>query len=758
MPEAQHDLELCGCTPEPLMAYLKALGVLRLVSEQADPEARGGWWNDTFWLRSTYDRDRLTNFFLMKYQPTPIVAPWAGGSGFFKKDNKKAVEALQESKTARVEAYRTVIQRVQSIIDAEKVGDKPRDAEKVRLIRRYRRELPDELVAWIDAAMVLETEGQRYAPILGTGGNDGRLDFTQNFMQRIVTLGFHSDSPPDADSATWLDTALFMSPSQLGSASVGQFAPGRAGGPNATQGMEGAASDNPWDFVFMLEGALLLGGTASKRLNTTDAGRAAFPFTVRTVAAGFDSSASKDESESRGELWLPVWTDPATIAELRQLFGEGRADVSGRPVRDGIDFARAVATLGVDRGIVEFSRLAFLKRSGKAYLATSLGRFVVREQREADLLHQIDQWLDRFRSACSADAPPRFGRALRAIDSAIFDFCRYGGKPLFQKILIALGRAERELALTPGRIGQSKRPSRPLAGLSADWIEAADDGSAEFAVARSLAFIQDQESKVGLLRANLEPVTIWYDSNERKQNAKWAEKDLAVVWIAADLPTNLANVLQRRMMDAGRAGCERLPLVSRFTTSLSTIAAFLAGDVDDERVERLIWGLMLVDPRRPDDQTATPYRGSTGTPMPPLPREYALLKLLFLPRPLAVQRQGESWRWRLAKPDEPGIAIRPEPRILPLIRAGRVGEACRIAAQRLRVSGLSPMPGSMPTGMMRDDNWAERTIDRRSALRLAAALLIPIPSMSINRLVRLVSRDQSAAVETLALAAEGVTE
>ncbi len=34
------------------MAYLKALGILRLVGEQKDPNARGWWENDVFWLRS----------------------------------------------------------------------------------------------------------------------------------------------------------------------------------------------------------------------------------------------------------------------------------------------------------------------------------------------------------------------------------------------------------------------------------------------------------------------------------------------------------------------------------------------------------------------------------------------------------------------------------------------------------------------------------------------------------------------------------
>ena len=38
-----YETVLKGCTPEPLMNYLKALGILRLVAEQRDPNAQGCW-------------------------------------------------------------------------------------------------------------------------------------------------------------------------------------------------------------------------------------------------------------------------------------------------------------------------------------------------------------------------------------------------------------------------------------------------------------------------------------------------------------------------------------------------------------------------------------------------------------------------------------------------------------------------------------------------------------------------------------------
>lgn len=753
---SRFDLELSGCTPEPLMAYLKALGILRLVGEQKDPDARGWWKNDVFWLRSTLDRDALVKFFLQEYKPTPIVAPWAGGSGFFKNDNKEAVTALLGSSSARATLYKTVIQSVQSILGEVRVDDKPKDEEKERLIRRYRRELPDDVIAWIDAAMVVQQDGQAFAPLLGTGGNDGRLDFTQNFMQRIVALGLHKDVSAGEESLAWFAQSVFSSPAKLDSASVGQFAPGRAGGPNATQGMKGDSTDNPWDFILMMEGALLHAGAAVRRLGVTGEARSAFPFTVRAIAAGFDSPAAKDEAESRGELWLPLWTRPTNATELRQLFGEGRAEVSGRAARDGADFARAVASLGVDRGIAGFNRLGFLKRSGKAFLATPLGRFDVVARLDVDLLREVDPWLDGFRRAAGdKNAPPRFGSALRCIDSAIFDFCKYGGAVFFQRILVALGATERELA-NAERFRENKK-LKPLVGLSTEWIESAEDGSREFTLARSLANMHDPEQKIGPLRANLEPVD-W-----PKNCRAWAEKQRSVVWNAADLTTNLANVLGRRIMDGARAGCKHLPLASRFDVPLETIAAFLAGELDDTRIEELIWGLMLVDQRRATQRTPHGRLAAPSDSADPLPRDYAMLKLLFLPRPLVPEHAGQSVKWRLARrlangDMEAGLTIRPEPRILPLLRAGRVGEACRIAAQRLRVSGLSPMPGPLPTGVMRDDNWSEGAMDPRRAQRLAAALLIPISSKSVNRLVQLVCRGESATAEALALAAEGETE
>jgi CRISPR-associated protein Csx17 len=416
--------------------------------------------------------------------------------------------------------------------------------------------------------------------------------------------------------------------------------------------------------------------------------------------------------------------------------------VSGRRAANATDFARAIAGFGIDRGIDEFVRVGILQRSGKSFLAVPLDRFRVDARAGSELLRETDAWLDQFRLACSATGvPARFSSVLRGVDSAVLDFCKYGGHRLFQKILIALGHTERALALVQGKI--AGRQLRPLSLLSGQWVNASDDGSREFVIARGAASIHDPAGKIAPLRANLEPADF------KTRFRSWAEKDRAVVWNAADLATNLLSVLERRIMDAGRAGCERLPLASRYTVPLDVISAFIWEEVDDTLIEELIWGLMLVNP------VADPRPLAPVSDAPLLPREYALLKLLFLPRPLIPERLAGRLRWRLARSDESGIPIRPEPRILPLLRRGSAGEACRIAAQCLRSCGLEPLAGTLPNGAVRDAIWSEQPISNRQAHRVAAALLFPISSASAGYLVHPVCREQSAAAEALAVSTRG---
>lgn len=498
--------------------------------------------------------------------------------------------------------------------------------------------------------------------------------------------------------------------------------------------MNAEVATNPWDYLLCLEGTTLWASAAVRVLNAAARGTAAFPFTTNPSPVGHtglgakDRLKPKDAKRSIAEMWLPIWSRPSSLDELKALLSEGRVSHGSRPARTGVDFARAVVSLGVDRGIDAFHRVSFLMRNGKSFFAASLGRFEVRGRPDADLLGQADRWLDRFAPAASDEkAPPRFRLALRRIEAAIFDFCQHGGAPRFAEILCALGCAERGLAT--GEKFREAKHLRPLVGLSPEWIRAANDGSFEFDLALSLAGIWDPEWKVGPLRVNLEPVKLGVN-NKGEPFADWLDKDRAVVWTSADLATNLVAVLERRVMDAGRKGCMSLPLAFHRPASLDAIATFLAGGTDDARIEELLWGLVLTDHTK-QYPVMSPWR-SEREDAPPVPRAFALLKLLFLHEALETPSGG--------------AVIRPRPGILPLLRAGRTGEACASAMRRLRSSGLVPMPHRASGRPSRDNTW-EHEGGNIDSCRLAAALLFPVSKNHVKRLADLVLRPVGEPVE-----------
>lgn len=704
------DLQLAGCRPEPLAHYLKALGILRLVSEQVEPDVRGWWSEDVFWLSTELSLEKLEKFFLEDYRPTPIVAPWNGGSGFYYQEEKlkekdpatgkrkktgvrnqptaatRVVDAVVNSTTTRLADYRQLIQCVRSVLDARNYQEAPGDEEKESLMRELRGQLSDTAVNWLDAVFVLTEEKPKYPPLLGTGGNDGNTDFSSNFMQRLLDLLDGTAGRPSPQASAWLQGALFgatVKSLQKGSA-IGQFDPAASGGTNAGSGFEADSLINPWDFVFMMEGALAFAAATTKRLSHSGSGELSYPFTTRSTPAGYGSSSGSGDNP-RGEIWLPLWTSPARFIEVASLFSEGRAQVGRRQASTGVDFARAVASLGTDRGVQMFQRYSFLQRNGKNFYATGIGRWKVQPCPEVNLLNEVDQWLIRFRrKAGSEDAPARLGRALYAIELAIMEYCQSGGAPRIANIMIALGEADAALSQSP----KFKRDNflNPIPLLSPKWLEAVDDGSAEFRLAASLASIG--------IRENMEPVRV------TAEWVGWLEADThpRVVWGRGSLTDNLIAVLSRRCMDAPREQRKGLPVAGKYPASLNDIHEFIAGNVDELRLERLLRGLVLVNWDKAQDRPMT----DDGEKLPPA--LYALLKLTHLPGPLR------------------NIQIPYMPAILARAASGQAGEASRLAFRRLRGCGLAPMVEviSEPADVSR---------------RVAGAVLFPIAKRDESRLI-----------------------
>jgi CRISPR-associated protein Csx17 len=794
---------LRGCAPEPLIHYLKALGVMRLVAEQLDKSVRGAWTADGFSLETKVNEDELVEFFLNKYKPTPIVAPWNGGSGFYDGDDTSGIDAVLSTENDRTKNYRETINQVFALpelpsvtnltlndflnrieteiektpnkdgkevktwqetvdkiryalrkldlterqdINSSELGTKripqideikngigekeitkilsdllqplkklrtiakkfERSSGKDIIVQACRNRLSEECVNWIDAAVVL-AESNAESPLLGSGGNDGRTDFTKAFMLHLskVLPDFLNEKLSDEkkNEAIYLAekrlrAALFSgNPVKLENALIGQYHPAGYGGVNSGEGVSGDSFVNSWDYILGIEGALVLASATVRQLAAGARSKASFPFMARSSAVGYGTATQTEDT--RGELWLPLWSNSAAYMEIAQIFKEGRVQFrqSQKKVFSGFDFARAIADFGVDRGINAFQRYVFANRVGKSFLATPINVFQVKEQPLASLLFEFDRWLETFRRATgdTKKTPPRFVRAAKNIEEASFKLCADGSKDSLREVLIALGAAEKELS-NGAKFREDKFLS-PLYNLSTKWVRKSDDGSDEFEIAEALASIVGDKGEHSI-RENLESVEL------KNNNFVWSNDSTSAIWSAGDLAENLSNVLQRRSIDARKNSLSHPPLQSKRYASLDAVAAFLNDETDDERMESYLFALSLINWQKTEKSKPREKEYSAN-----LPRIYALLKLLFLPDGEFIYANGGKFKH--------------DPSILPLLRAGRIKDALEIAERRLRSSGIAPLTS--------DFYYPEN-----EGARLAAALLIPIDQTSIEAIAELI--------------------
>ncbi len=714
MPMSHHVLH--ACTPTPLASYLKALGVLRLVAEQADPEARGWWRDDTFHLLTSLDRAGLLDFLANRYAPSPIVSPWNGGSGFYPNDKsarEKGIEPLLASTHPRFAPYRRQLKltiEATSELDAKPTGD-----DKLRLQAYAKATWDGAALGWLRSAVALNSEGASYPALLGTGGNDGRLDFSSNFMQRVAEA-FDLEGGGATDGLGPLRAALFDEPWRATThTAIGQFLPGAAGGANADNSPSAQARVNVWEFLLLFEGALTLQVAAVRTLDG-QLPKASAPFAFHAQAAGY-ATATRSEESTRGEQWMPLWSHPSSLTEVRALFREGRMQVDRRPARTATDAARAIASRAVSRGVDGFERYAFIERQGLSNLAVPIGRWTVHDAGPTHLLQGIAPWAHSLRMA-SRDPqrdPESLRRIVLSLETDVLELHRRGGRGAdWRQLLARLGEAEHQLTQRPRHTAD--RRLRPLPGLSAEWITlaAGDAAPAELRLAGSLALREGSRSWT-MLRRYCMPLK----SAGRFDVAQDAlRRDPDVVWTGRDLASDLTAVLQRQLLAGhGPAGGEES---WRVGAGLSDLQDFVDGRIDDQLTSHLMRALMAVTPPR-DGSAFAETRRLRQLLAAPIDRALDPVVGVFLLGAHLSQL-----------PDHAPIGMRDVVRVL---RSGRADAAFRLLRPRLRAAGLTTTFTSVLTSPAR-------------ARRIAAALIFPLSTRTLFTLVRALVHAPDDVLET----------
>ncbi|MBZ5586667.1 MAG: type I-U CRISPR-associated protein Csx17, partial [Acidobacteriia bacterium] len=519
-------------------------------------------------------------------------------------------------------------------------------------------------VDWLDAAIGISAEGKRaFAPILGTGGNEGRLDYTNSFMEYLSQLLISPGQKAPVGSL--LENALFgTATAGFQPSAVGQYDPGRAGGFNQGQGVEAAdVPSNPWNFVLTLEGAVAWASGLYRRQGVRYKPFLCSPFTVRSTAVGYGSSTGKDGALSRAEVWAPLWSRPSRYAEVKALLREGRASLDAKPARNGLEFAQAACMLGVDRGIDGFVRYNLLKRRGDSYIALPSGRFEVTERPETALVRELAPILEET-DAQLRTPPAGYESLRRQVDEAIYTLLLSGGPQALEDLASSMGRLTRWILGTAKAVRFYKR-------LSEKWLNSLWH-LPEARIASAVAGIWHPD--VGAFRNHI-------DRNARE-----------FAWTGADLPERMTRALERRILLAESLGVKHNALTSAVYAGAGDAVSFLEGTLDDELIEDLVFAFTLLDWRRAGQRRAENENEVGVWPIS------ALLKHLFLSSALATPAGDVFVTGDLA--------------VTSALRANRIDEAAQTATRRLLNAGLLPIEAEFEAGF--------------DGMRLAASLLIPV--------------------------------
>lgn len=725
-------LSLAGLRADPVQSYLAALGVARGLGEQADPKAALAYHPSGFRLHTTLTFDEVVGFFTERWEPTPVVAPWNKGSGL-RPDGKapaakRALGRLQGSSDPRLDPFRAAVATATDVVASFPEGSKL-EKQKSEVLRRCRARLPDRALDWFDASVVLLGDDPVYPRLLGTGGNLGRMDLTANLYERlddVIGLGEPADR---SRSIGWLRDLLAGTSStpRPSGKSPGQYQPGAVGGVNSVSDDRDKTSVNPWGYILALEGALLFASLPARRLGAVS-GRAAVPFTVSCDPAG--SAGLAVDEERFAELWLPLWRRPATLGQLRRLFGEGRLAWGRATATSTVDAARAISSFGTERGIEAFQRFAIVERHGQSPLIVPVERYRTATTRRPALesTRALDRWVERLRRA--PHTPSGVASVLRQYDTALLRLAA-GERGAVLVTLTSLA----DLDAMVGRNQSLRSEFPPLPWLDpSTWLPdlIADlGGCVEFELAVAAASAWDDDVPAGLqhqpgtwprsvsvalrgldntsLASQRAPV--WSDRTGASAPPGRLVGRLAEIHVRHATGLNPRDPISdsARTVEAGPRGAATTFAYGRWT-SPGALRTLVSEQLDELLFDRLVRCVSLLDPR--GDWSVATARGTAGEP----PVDQGWLALRWL-----LPSQGRD---TLTIPGHGQLQLRPSLDWPALLRRGRVDRVLADAHRRFRAAGLPVVdPPEPPVGSTIGD-------------RLAAALLLPISGTAAAALLQ----------------------
>jgi CRISPR-associated protein Csx17 len=591
-----------------------------------------------------------------------------------------------------------------------------------------------------------------FNPLLGSGGNAGRRDFSRGWRTArdeladgLVTVepaakGKRKKSAPIhavSDLRAFLEGGDCSLQKDWGAGSWFSQAVETA---NSGQSPTSRGQVTPWAMLLACEALPLFAGSPSRRLGGRARTVAAFPFASEPAAPRTSGEAGK----AKGELWLPLWERPMTVPEVRWLFWRARAEVGDRGATTPAAFGAAVLRRGVDAALTGFARFTLAATTGQTFEPRMEGLVVMRGQAAgapgsavsraeglvAERVLALFDQLPRDEKAGNSwrvrgfRAPLEAALVARAAEPTSVGTARALADALVQ----VLDRVDRNQAARKRNLRWQFLPREWLLALFGDG-----EPSLEARLAMSVASLLSNGAvpSFAAYRFGAELGGDWA-RHPPQPPSRW-------IWRTRDTEQCLIALVRRRLVDAEEGpalGAEAtgLPFRASVSVSLADVHAWLRRDVDDDVLGRWIGRIALFDWRRLRQAAYTnPRLRDVVRPRGAAIAADADLAAYGLLRPLLDSRTvpGPDGEPVFAEPAVRTVAS--ARRLVALLSAG-AGAAALDHARSRYAMGLNPL-AEFRVGL-----------DVSGPRRVLASLAFAAPTGELGRLVERFLRPERAAV------------
>ena len=674
-----HALTLPGLTPDILGNHLASIGLLALAASRW-PGVRGCWRNEQFVLING------------PAEITSLVA-WLAGVA---KDRgwssyTKAWGKTQKADTKNSSAASTGQWRSQQATERE-----------LRLFHAH----------------VALGERLSFNPLLGSGGNAGRRDFAKGWADAVKVLA-KPDRKTKQRLAADLDSFFRGEPCKcLGDFSAGcWFSAANKAFNSGTKEPSRKGQVTPWAMALACEAFPLFQSSTSRQLGAHRRATGAFPFVTKAAAPENAGEAGR----TLGELWLPVWHRPMSLSEIATLFSRGRAEVRGRGAITAPAFSAAILQRGVDAGIDEFRRFTFSHTTSENTFESRLASVIpVKDGADGALADAVNVALN-LRDALPPDRKKGerwiYAGLRGPVDRALIELAARPdpetARALVDALVTALRGVDRNRSHRKRKVRFQLLPGAWAKSLIGEHEPVTPEIRLAFALASLRPTLLPPPSRPKQVTAPL--LAYWLGAEESRGN--WWTIGEAVpfrrVWSGAEFATNVAAVLQRRLVEERPDAAP--PFDGRARVGLADIEALLEGLLDEAEITRWLFRFSLFSSEGASAATWSQQLASG-------PRTRLVSPALAL--------------FALLKPLFDGSVIRSED--VGALRAARVGTLSRIAALLARgdvnAAAQSGRAAYHAVGVKLAD--FECPFDLPDPGRLLATLMIPVRGSEVTRVFR----------------------